>query len=273
MVIHQAKPLRDLIVAIKGAGDLASGLAWRLYQARIRRIYMLEVPKPLSVRRRVAFSEAVYDGLKTVEGVTAQRIDDNANLQSAWSKGHIAVRVDPKGNTIHEWPPNVLVDAIMAKKNLGTRIEDAPLVIGLGPGFTADKDVHRIIETHRGSNLGRLIDRGCALPDTAIPGTVGGYSSERLLRSPASGVFQTTHRIGEQVQKGETVAMVNGQVLKTAIDGVIRGLIRPGIDVTEGLKVGDIDPRGPKVDCDLISDKARALGGALLEAILHAFNR
>ena len=264
--------LHNLTVAVKGAGDLASGVAWRLYQARIRRLYMLELKLPRAVRRRVAYSEAVYDGAKTVEGVTAVRIRHTAELPRVWAAGNLAVRADPEWQTLGEFPPDVVVDAVMAKRNLGTRLDEAPLVIGLGPGFYAGRDVNQVIETRRGHNFGRVLRRGTAEDDTGIPGSIGGYTIERVLRSPAAGVFRSQARLGATVDKGAVIGGVGSKLVKAQIGGVLRGLIRDGARVSAGEKVGDIDPRGRATDCDIISDKARSLGGAVLEAILHQFN-
>ena len=264
--------MRNLTVAIKGAGDLASGVAWRLYQARIRRLYMLELALPRAVRRCVAYSEAVHDGAKTVEGVTAVRIDRAAELSRAWAAGNLAVLVDPDWKTVSEHPPDIVIDAILAKRNLGTCLDEAPLVIGLGPGFVAGRDVHRVIETRRGHNLGRVFSRGSAAKDTGVPGNIGGYTTQRVLRSPGAGIFQAHAQLGDTVTKGAAVGLVDQKAVRAQISGILRGLIRDGTPVSAGEKVGDIDPRGHGAYCASISDKARSLGGAVLEAILHQFN-
>jgi xanthine dehydrogenase accessory factor len=270
--MNEIKPLWDLTVAIKGAGDLASGIACRLYQARIRKIYLLEVPGPLAVRRRVAFSEAVYDGKQTVEGVSAVRVDAVSELEHVWASGKIAVKVDPTWVSLVQQPPDIVIDAILAKKNLGTRLDDAPLVIGMGPGFAAGRDVHRVIETKRGHHFGRIIKKSAAEENTGIPGSIAGCTTERVLRAPADGRFESQCQLGDQVHKGQTIASVYGIKITAQISGMLRGLIRPGVMVSEGLKVGDIDPRGLERNCDTISDKARGLGGAVLEAILEKYN-
>jgi len=266
------KPFKDLTIAIKGAGDLASGIACRLHAARLRRIYMLELARPLAVRRRVAFCEAIYDAEKTVEGVTAVRAAQVDEVRQAWRKGHIAVKVDPIWDTLGKLPPDVVIDAIIAKKNLGTHLADASLVIGLGPGFIAGKDVHRAIETQRGHNFGRVLRQGSPQNNTGIPGNIAGYTSERVLRAHVAGIFKAQRRLGESVKKGDTLAWVQDQKMISPIDGVIRGLIRDGAEVAAGLKIGDVDPRDRADYCDSISDKARSLGGAVLEAILGKFN-
>ena len=267
------KPLNELIVAIKGAGDLASGVAWRLFQARIRRLYLLELARPLAVRRSVAFCEAIYEGGQTVEGLSALRISAAEELPRVWRRGAIAVRADPAWNTLSELPPDVVIDAILAKRNLGTRLEEAPLVIGLGPGFIAGRDVHRVIETQRGHHFGRVLKHGSAQTDTGVPGNIGGYTTRRVLRAPAEGVVHMHAQLGDLIRSGTLVASVNGEPIRARLSGVLRGLIRDGTPVTVGMKLGDIDPRSRKSYCTTISDKARGLGGAVLEAILETYNR
>lgn len=267
-----ANPIRGLRVVLRGAGELASGIAWRLYRANIRRLVMLEVPAPLAVRRSVCFCEALHQGWQTVEGVQAVKAADVSGVERAWDTGQIPLLVDPEARLLPRLAPDVLVDATLAKRNLGTRLGDAPLVIGLGPGFSAGRDVHRVIETNRGHNLGRVIAAGAAEADTGIPGTIAGHSLERVLRAPATGVFSTRRRIGERVRSGEAVGAVAGAAVNARLDGILRGLIRPGTPVTAGLKLGDVDPRGEESYCHTISDKARAVAGGVLEAILGVFN-
>lgn len=258
-----------LRVCIKGAGEMASAVAWRLFMANIRNILMLEVPEPLAVRRRVSFCEAVYDGSQTVEGVEAVRVDRLDSLEDAWQRGKIAVAVDPRWCFQRLVRPDVVVDAILAKKNLGSSISEAPLVIALGPGFEAGRDAHFVIETNRGHDLGRVIAQGCAAPNTGIPASVGGYALERVLRAPADGIFMPVRQIGDKIRHGEIIARIEGVDVEARIDGVLKGLIRPGVYVTHGLKIGDIDPRGDAGSCDTISDKGRAIAGSVLEAILR----
>ncbi len=255
-------------VIIKGAGDLASGVAHRLQQCGFK-IAMLELPQPMVVRTSVAFAAAVYTGETEVEGVRARLVSSGEDPAGCWEKGVIPVYVDPRGELIDRFSPQILIDAIIAKHNTGTKINDAPVVVGLGPGFTAPQEVHAVVETKRGHDLGRVIYNGTAAPNTGIPGEIGGYGAERVLRAPADGTFQAQRKIGELVQAGETVAFVNGIPVVTAIEGMVRGMLFPGIEVKQGTKVGDIDPRGPEANCHSISDKARAIGGGVLEAILH----
>jgi xanthine dehydrogenase accessory factor len=264
--------LNELVVAIKGAGEMASAVAWRIYMSRIPQVLMLETASPLAVRREVSFCEAVHDGCQTVEGVEACRADNDAAIREAWNRGKIAVIADPEWKMLDRFQPNVVIDALLAKKNLGTHMSEAPLVIGLGPGFVAGKDAHLVVETNRGHNLGRILTSGSAEPNTGIPGSIGGYAAERVLRAPCDGEFETGCTIGDQVKKGDVVAMVEADVVRAKIDGVLRGLIRSPSRVSRGLKLGDIDPRGDVDYCYTISDKARAISGSVLEAILRFYN-
>ncbi len=264
--------LNQLTIGIKGAGDLASAVAWRLYMANMRRIFMMEVASPLAVRRGVSFCEAIHEKRKTVEGVSAARAESVEEIARIWEKGEIAVLVDPAWLSREKLQPQVMIDAIVAKKNLGTTKSEAPLVIGLGPGFMGGEDVHMVIETNRGHNLGKIITAGSAEANTGVPGTIGGYTAERVLRAPLKGLFRARTEIGDMVGCGDTVGTVDGAEVKAPIAGVVRGLIRTNTDVPQGLKLGDIDPRGDKSYCYTISDKGRAIAGAVLEAVLRVYN-
>ena len=264
--------VEDLVILIRGAGEMASGAAHRLYRCHFK-ICMLEIPHPLAVRREVSFSEAIYDGEKEVEGVRAKRVLSPKEIQSVWGEGKIPILIDPDGEETRSYlKPDVLIDAILAKTNLGTRIIDAPLVIGLGPGFTAGKDVHRVVETNRGHYLGKVILEGSAEPDTGIPGEIGGYGIERLLRAMKKGIFHPQKAIGDRLTKGSVVAVVEEYPIIAGVSGVVRGLLREGVEVKRKMKVGDIDPRGRIDHCFSISEKSRAIGGGVLEAILQRFN-
>jgi len=268
-----SKRLSELIILIRGAGEMASGVAHRLHQSHFK-ICMTEVSHPLAVRREVSFCEAVYDGNKGVEGVSAKLISQPGEIETTWESWDIPILIDPEAESTRNYlKPDVLIDAIMAKKNLGTRIIDAPLVIGLGPGFTAGKDVHIVIETNRGHHLGKMILKGEAEPDTGIPGEIGGYTAERLLRTMKKGIFDPQRTIGEKVTKGSVVAVVDDYPVIAQVSGMVRGLLRKGVEVKKEMKVGDIDPRGKKELCFTISEKARAIGGGVLEAILYWYNR
>ena len=255
-----------MLIWIKGAGDLASGIAFRLVNAHFR-VVMTELPEPAAVRRAVCFSEAVRLGSTEVEGVRAARAETAVEAETLLKEGVIPVIPDPSGGTARAMSPEVLVDAVMAKRNTGTRITDA--VIGVGPGFTAGKDCHAVVETKRGHTLGRAIYEGSAIPDTGVPGVIGGYGAERVFRSPAAGIFLPEKEIGDIVQKGEVIARVEGLPVTAVIGGMIRGMLPPGFPVREHMKAGDIDPRGASVDFRLISDKSLAVGGGVLEALLH----
>lgn len=268
-----AKALQDRLILVKGAGEMATGVVCRLYGANLRRILMLETESPLAVRRQVSFCEAVHEGVQEVEGITAIRVTGAAELHAAWAAGQIAVRVDPRGDSVHALQPDVLIDATLAKRNLGLSIQDAGLVVALGPGFEAGRDCHVVIETNRGHDLGRLLRSGAAEPNTGIPGAIGGYTRERVLRSPEQGLFVAERGIGDLVQAGDLLGRVGDTAVTAPISGVLRGLIRPGCQVRKGLKIGDIDPRGEQSYCATISEKARAIGGSVLEAILAAYNR
>ena len=251
---------------------MATGVVHRLTRSDFR-VCITEIQAPLAVRREVAFCEAVFEGRKEVEGLVARRVADTKEILEAWEEGMIPLLVDPECKIREVLKPQVLVDAIMAKRNMGTRRRDAPLVIGLGPGFHAGKDVHLVVETNRGHNLGRVIEEGEAEPDRSIPGEIRGYTWERVLRAPRSGQLLGSKKIGDQVKKGEVIARVEGIPVEAGIDGVLRGILRDGLSVHEGMKVGDIDPRGIRAHCFTISDKARAIGGGVLEAILMRYNQ
>ncbi|MCS7285579.1 MAG: selenium-dependent molybdenum cofactor biosynthesis protein YqeB [Anaerolineae bacterium] len=257
-----------LKVLIKGAGDLATGVAYRLHRAGML-IAMTEIPCPTAIRRAVAFAQAVYSGVHVVEGITARRVESLEEIFKAWERGEIPVIVDPETCIRESLKPHVLVDAIMAKRNTGTSINDAPIVIALGPGFTAGADCHAVIETNRGHYLGRVILKGQAQPNTGIPGEVGGETERRVLRAPADGTFRPLKEIGDFVEEGETVAEVNGVAIKARIKGVLRGILYPGLKVRQGMKVGDVDPRGVRDYCFTISDKSLSVAGGVLEAILY----
>ncbi|MFP5221734.1 MAG: selenium-dependent molybdenum cofactor biosynthesis protein YqeB [Acidobacteriota bacterium] len=264
--------LSCLRIVIRGAGDLATGVALRLHRSGFTRLAMLERANPVAVRRRASFCEAVRLGEHSVEGVTAQLADNPADVELIQSKGRIPVLVDPQNLALGLLKPDVLVDAVIAKRNLGTTIHDAPLVIGLGPGFTAGQDVHRVVETHRGIGLGRVIASGAAQPNTGVPASVMGYASERVLRAPADGIFTTGLDIGHMVSAGQSVGVVAGEPVISQISGVLRGLLPHKAQVAKGMKLGDVDPRGHAVDCARVSDKALAIGGGVLEAILERYN-
>jgi xanthine dehydrogenase accessory factor len=266
------KPLgaAEIKVLIRGGGDLASGVAWRLHQCGFR-VCIVEIEQPMAVRRKVSFCEAVYDGEAMVEGVKGVLIRYPQEASKIWEQSHVPVLVDPRAESRLVTKPHIMVDAILAKKNLGTSISDAPLVIALGPGFEVGKDVHYVVETNRGHNLGRLLSSGCAEPDTGLPGPVQGVTTDRVLRAPATGIWQNTGDIGDLVTRGDVVGNVGGKPVSARIDGVLRGIIRPGVRVNQGLKIGDIDPRGVRRFCYTISEKALAIAGGVLEGIMRTY--
>lgn len=255
-------------VLIKGAGDLASGVACRLYNAGFS-IIMTDLPVPTAVRRTVSFSRAMYEETAVVEGIIARRCGDIKEALQVVKNKEIAIITYDMTGIYEEYKPDVVVDAIIAKKNLGTTINDAKIVIGVGPGFTANMDCHCVVETKRGHYLGRCIYDGSAIANTGIPGDIGGYTTERILRAPVEGIFEPALEIGSVVNKGDICGYVDGVPMKSQISGVVRGLLQSGVSVYEGMKAGDVDPRCEVAHCATVSDKARSIGGGVLEAIMH----
>ena len=257
-----------MLILIRGAGDLASGVALRLHRSGLK-VVMTDLEKPMAIRRTVCFSQAILFGEAKVEDVTAVRAETMDDVRRILAAGNIPVLADPAAECRRWLRPDVLVDAILAKKNLGTKIDDAPLVIALGPGFSAGEDCHAVIETMRGHTLGRVIRSGPAIPNTNIPGLIGGFAGERVLRAPDDGVFHQLHEIGDLVEAGETVGEVNGKPMACTISGVLRGILADGTPVFKGMKSGDVDPRAQVENCYTASDKAIAIGGGVLQAILE----
>jgi xanthine dehydrogenase accessory factor len=257
------------LCVIRGAGDLATGIAWRLTRAGWP-VIACELPEPLTVRRTVALSTAVSDGSIDVEGMRGVRADDIEHAIRLAHEGVVGVLVSPELPAV---AADVVVDARLAKRNIDTTIDDAPLVIGVGPGFVAGDDCHAVVETMRGHHLGRVLWEGGAEPDTGTPGIVAGRGAERVLRSPASGSCDWQVDIGDLVSEGEQIGAVAGSGIAAPFDGVVRGLVAPGMKVIAGQKVGDVDPRGASAACDEISDKALAVGGGVTEAVLTWLNR
>ncbi|MBR5967007.1 MAG: EF2563 family selenium-dependent molybdenum hydroxylase system protein [Lachnospiraceae bacterium] len=253
-------------ILIKGAGDLATGIAYRLRRCGYD-ILMTETAVPTTVRRTVAFSRAVYEGSAAVEGIESVLVSGIEEAERAIAAEKIPVIVDPEAAIREEFAPDIVVDAIIAKKNLGTTINDAGLVIGVGPGFMAGIDCHCVVETKRGHYLGRTIYNGSAIPNTGIPGEIGGYSVERIIRAAADGEFHPVRQIGEKVLEGDVVAESGGVPIKALMPGIIRGMLQEGVQVRAGMKCGDIDARCEVSHCYTISDKARAIGGGVLEAV------
>lgn len=256
-----------MLVLIKGAGDLASGIAVRLRRAGIR-VVMTDVSRPTAVRRTVAFCQAVYDGSQTVEDITARRAEP-CEIDGLLARGEIPVLVDPGCEILKLRRFDGVVDAILAKRNLGTTLADAPAVIGVGPGFTAGVDCRGAVETQRGHDLGRLLTSGSPAPNTGVPGDIGGYTTQRIIRAGADGSFHPLCAIGDLVEEGQAVCSVAGVVTSAQLTGIVRGMLPEGLAVTAGMKSGDIDPRCRREHCFSVSDKARAVGGGVLEGLLH----
>ena len=252
------------LALVKGAGDLATGVALRLVRGGYA-VVMTETVQPTVVRRKVALADAVYEGRAEVEGLEAV-LALEADVVELLDRGVVPVLVDPEALAVRRLRPDLVVDAIMAKRNLGTRITDAPLVLALGPGFVAGWDVHAVIETQRGPTLGCVITHGSAIPDTGIPAERNGFGKERILRAPVDGVFRPQKGIGDRVRRGEAVGHVDGAAVVSCLDGIIRGLLRGGLRVTAGFKLGDVDAGATLRDCYAVSDKALAIGEGVLEA-------
>lgn len=277
---------KKILIICRGGGDLATGIVHRLFRAGFP-VLVLETDSPAAIRRQVSFSEAVYDGTATVEGVTAERIAsaDRASVNHVLEEGRVPLLVDPEGSSIPLLKPDIVVDAIIAKKNLGTAKEMAPLVIGVGPGFTAGEDVDLVVESMRGHNLARIFTTGSALPNTGIPGNIGGFTKERVLHAEVAGYMKNIRQIGDIVEKGEEIARIYEKMtedgtfsgsyvsVEASISGIIRGFIREGYHFQKGFKIADIDPRESELaNCFTISDKARSIGGSVLEAVCGYVN-
>ena len=277
---------KKILIICRGGGDLATGIVHRLFRAGFP-VLVLETDSPAAIRRQVSFSEAVYDGTATVEGVTAERIAsaNRASVNHVLEEGRVPILVDPEGSSIPLLKPDIVVDAIIAKKNLGTAKEMAPLVIGVGPGFTAGADVDLVVESMRGHNLARIFTTGSALPNTGSPGNIGGFTKERVLHAEAAGYMKNIRQIGDIVEKGEEIARIYEKMtedgtfsgsyvsVEASISGIIRGLIREGYHFQKGFKIADIDPRESELaNCFTISDKARSIGGSVLEAVCGYVN-
>ncbi len=258
----------DDIIVVRGAGDIATGIAHKLYKCGFR-LLLTEIGKPLVVRRSASFANAILIGEAEIEGVRAIKALSSESITGIWDNNSIPVLCDNECRILEKVKPLAVVDAIMAKKNLGTNKGMAPITVGIGPGFEAGVDVDAVVETKRGHDLGRVIYKGSAEADTGIPGNIMGYSQERLLRAPKSGISRNNLEIGDMVKAGDVVAFIDNEPVKTSIAGVIRGLIADNIQVKEGMKIGDVDPRGIREYCYTISDKSRSVAGGVLEAILY----
>lgn len=269
--------IKNSLVVLRGGGDIASGIAQKIFRSGFPTI-ITETENPTMVRRTVSFAECIYSGQMEIEGLFSEMVQEDTlteKFHSALSlleKNIIPVLVDPECEILKLAKPQILIDAILAKKNLGTHKDSAQIVIGVGPGFNAGSDCNAVIETARGHDIGRIIFSGCASENTGVPGPIGGYTTERLLRSPEKGKFKSIKKIGDKVSKGELVAKVDEFEIFSEIPGVIRGLIRDDLSISKGFKVGDIDPRAKPEHCMTISDKSRSIAGGVLEAILILLN-
>jgi xanthine dehydrogenase accessory factor len=256
-------------VIVRGGGDIASGTIQKLHRSGFK-VLVLDIEIPSSIRRNVSFSEAIFDGEATIEGMKGVLVRSYDEILKAWDMGYIPVAIDRYGKLIETIKPIAVVDAILAKRNLGTTIDMAPITIALGPGFKAGVDVNIVVETMRGHSLGRLIFDGYALENTRVPGSICGYATERVIYSPYEGKINNVRQIGDIVKANETIALIDNLEIKAKINGVLRGIIRDNTYATKGLKIADIDPRYEEVDnCNTISDKSRTIGGSVLEGILY----
>lgn len=265
---------KDLVI-VRGGGDIATGTIYALWYAGYK-VLVLEAEKPAAIRRQVSVCEAVYEGTAVVEGMEAVLINNKEQMEEVWEKGKVPIVVDPFGVWIGKLSPLVVIDCILAKKNLGTRKDMAEVTIGLGPGFCAGEDVDFVIETMRGHNLGRIIDKGSAIPNTGVPGMIGGFAAERVIHASCQGILNNVHKIGDIVEKDEVIALIKTDSrdipVKATITGIIRGLIRDGYPVTKGFKIADIDPRKEELaNCFTISDKSRCIAGSVLCVVCRAF--
>ncbi len=266
------KKLSELIVLIKGGGEVASGIAHRLHLSHLR-VCLTEIATPLAVSRGTTFSEAIFDGVKIIEGVKAELVSvSTQEIYRVWRQGNIPIVIDPEASAREKIQPDVLVDATMAKRNIGTKITDAPLVIGVGPGFYAGKDVHMVVESNHSSNLGRVILEGEAERNTGIPVEIGGLTKERVVWATQAGILTTDKEIGDSVVADEVVGWVGDLPLKAPISGMLRGLLRGGIRIPQGAKLIEVDPVNDKVICNFITDKMRVIGEGVLKAIMLRSN-
>jgi len=267
-----ARKLSELIVLIKGGGEVASGIAHRLHRSHFQ-VCLTEIANPLAVSRGTTFSEAVFDGVKTIEGVTAELVSVSPEeIYRVWRQGNIPIVVDPETSIKEKIQPDILVDAIMTKRNTGTKITDAPLVIGAGPGFYAGRDVHIVVETNNSNNLGKLILSGEAEKDTGIPVAIGGLTRERVIWAPRAGIFTTDKEIGDSVVARQIVGRVGDMPIEAPIGGILRGLMRHGVRIPKNAKLIEVDPINDRSVCFAIRDRMRAIGGGVLEAIMMNFN-
>lgn len=267
------KKLSQLIVLIRGGGEVASGIAYRLHLSHIR-VCLTEIANPLAVSRGTAFSEAIFDGVKEIMGAKAELVPvRQEEIYRVWQQGNIPIVIDPEMSIKDKIEPYVLVDAIMAKQNTRTKITDAPLVIGVGPGFYAGRDVHIVVESNHSSNLGKVILDGEAEKDTGIPVAIGGLTKERVIWAPRAGIFTSNKEIGDSVAAGEVIGHVGDLPLKAPMSGMLRGLIKSRVRVSKGSKLIEVDPVHDRIFCNVITDKMMAIGEGVLQAIKMKFDK
>lgn len=258
---------KNSLILVRGAGDIATGTIQKLVRAGFP-VIVTETAHPSAIRRYVALCEAVYEGSWTVEDVTSVLVESMSEAWNVIDADKVPILIDPACNVLNEVQPLAVVDAILAKSNIGMTKDMASITVALGPGFFAGIDVDVVIETMRGHNLGRLIIEGPAMPNTGTPGIIAGFGKERVIHAPYAGITHNVKAISDTVKKGDTIATIDEQPVLATLDGIIRGLIRDGFKISKGFKMADIDPReSEKVNCFTISDKARCIGGAVLEAI------
>ena len=259
--------MKNNLIIVRGGGDVATGSIQKLHRVGFK-VLVLDIEKPTCIRKKVAVSQAIFDGKIQIEDILAEKASEFCQIEEIFDRGNIPVFVDPNVRVLEKLKPLALVDGIIAKKNLGTSKKMAPITVGLGPGFIAGVDCDVVVETNRGHDLGRVIFEGPASANTGNPGNIEGYTTERILRSPADGYLEIIKDIGDVVKKDEVVGKVNGHYLKSNLDGMIRGMINEGVYVNKDMKVGDVDPRVIPRNANTISDKARLIGGGVLEAVL-----
>lgn len=264
--------IKDIVV-VRGGGDIATGTIQKLHRSGFK-VLVLEINKPTAIRRNVSFSDAVYNGETEVEGIKGVLVKNEEEINNCFKNGIIPIVVDGTAELINTIKPSIVVDAILAKRNIGTHKKMAPITVALGPGFEAGVDVDIVIETMRGHNLGRLIFKGQAIKNTGIPGEIKGYSKERVIYSEDNGAIKNIKSIGDIVQADEVIALIGESQVLATISGILRGIIKDGTYVYKGLKIADIDPRLKELEnYNTISDKARSIGGGVLEAILMMKNQ
>lgn len=256
------------VIVVRGGGDIASGIIQKLHRSGFK-VLILELKTPMVIRRRVSFAQAIFDGETTVEEIKAVKASTIDEIKNIWDREQVPIIIDEECSILKKINVDILIDSTLAKRNLGMEKSLAPITIAVGPGFEAGRDVDIVIESNRGHDLGKLIFNGFAQANTGEPGNISGFTTERVIKAPCEGKIKSVLDIGDTVKKGQIIAQIGTVPVVSKIEGVIRGLIMNNTYVMEGLKIGDVDPRGIKEYCFTISEKARAIGGGVLEAILY----